>query len=448
MCFLIILIVIQIPVSKRIAMIRKFRLPVYQALWIIWLSLFCRNPGFAIQEPKQKAIEHEVNVTLKLIQVFVTDKNGDPPNDLNQADFAIFDNGIRQLVTDFERHFSPEKPVDVAVRPQPEPVERRIEPSGRKFILIIDYFHNDIPGVNTAKKSAQEFIESNLMVHDQVMLLSYHRERGLIQRMDFSGDLEKSSQAIKKIRGIPGNIERKSEDAWNKICILQFFRRLKDLAVSLKYIDGYKYLLLFSSGVARSRLYDQWSDGATAEFGIQDIRAGMHEELHDVSRNLAASNCPVFTINTLGTRAYLDSEDARGDHTLKTISDFSGGTYFNDGNRREVIWETIRKATTDYYVLGFYIKEDSDGKYHSLDVEVSRPGCRVRTQAGYYNPKPFQSYSDFEKNLHLLKLVNASETSLDDALPLDSVSLPFASGTARGMVTMVEVPLHEFPEMK
>ena len=57
------------------------------------------------QKKKDKgAIQHEVTVTLKLIQVYVTDKDGRPVTNLDKSDFEIFDNRKRKTITEFEAH--------------------------------------------------------------------------------------------------------------------------------------------------------------------------------------------------------------------------------------------------------------------------------------------------------------------------------------------------------
>jgi hypothetical protein len=48
--------------------------------------------------------QHEVKVTLKLVQVYVTDNKGNPVKDLAKEDFIVYDNGLRQKITEFERH--------------------------------------------------------------------------------------------------------------------------------------------------------------------------------------------------------------------------------------------------------------------------------------------------------------------------------------------------------
>jgi hypothetical protein len=56
------------------------------------------------KSPPQEALQYEVTVSLKLVQVYVTDKNGQPVADLNKEDFIVLDDGKPVAVTDFERH--------------------------------------------------------------------------------------------------------------------------------------------------------------------------------------------------------------------------------------------------------------------------------------------------------------------------------------------------------
>ena len=63
------------------------------------------RPGYnseIIQE--QETLKHEVKVTLKLVQVYVTDKKGNPVIDLDKEDFELYDKGQKMRITDFERH--------------------------------------------------------------------------------------------------------------------------------------------------------------------------------------------------------------------------------------------------------------------------------------------------------------------------------------------------------
>jgi hypothetical protein len=64
--------------------------------------------------------------------------------------------------------------------------------------------------------------------------------------------------------------------------------------------------------------------------------------------------------------------------------------------------EKIETLTGAYYVLGYPVPESWDGKYHEIKVKVKRPGCRVIFQPGYFNQKPFSSFSELEKKIHLV----------------------------------------------
>ncbi|MEE9390538.1 MAG: hypothetical protein V3U91_04780, partial [Candidatus Aminicenantaceae bacterium] len=55
-------------------------------------------------ERSQKAFQYEVTVVLKLVQVFVTDNEGNPVTDLTKDDFILYDNSKLQTITDFEKH--------------------------------------------------------------------------------------------------------------------------------------------------------------------------------------------------------------------------------------------------------------------------------------------------------------------------------------------------------
>ena len=56
------------------------------------------------EEDDQQELQQEVTVTLKLVQVYVTDKKGNPVTDLSQEDFELYDKGKLQKITDFEQH--------------------------------------------------------------------------------------------------------------------------------------------------------------------------------------------------------------------------------------------------------------------------------------------------------------------------------------------------------
>ena len=399
-----------------------------------------------IQEKRdQEELKHEVVVVLKLVQVYVTDKKGNPVTDLEKSDFTLFDNGKLQSITDFEKHLliQPEKKVEEEIaKTELPPAEDVSSKMNRKFFLLLDSFQNDIVGIVRSKKAVLHFIETQLQPTDEVGVLSYSRERGLILNEYLTNDHQKVREAIKRIKGF----QRKTsvsgaERDWMKMRIRQFAAEIKDLAKALRYIPGFKNIIFFSAGISRSWLYDE---GAPEDKTDPGVRVA----LEDMSKELAASNIPVHTVNTEGTRALLEKGmSSRGDHALKMISGLSGGRYFDDVRYYEKIAKIIQNVTGNYYVLGYYIDEKWDGKYHEIKVTVKRKGCEVYAQGGYFNPKPFSEFSEFEKQLHLMDLAFSEKPYFQEALRFPLLALSCSDKEECNLVMLSEIPMDKIKEV-
>ncbi len=119
---------------------------------IILLLAFLFQPGLhrlnsesAQAKKGQKTFQQEVVVTLKLVQVHVTDKKGNPITDLTKDDFILYDNRKLQTITDFEKHLLaiPEKPVKLGKKAIERIEEIKLPPSpdmssrlNRKFVFL------------------------------------------------------------------------------------------------------------------------------------------------------------------------------------------------------------------------------------------------------------------------------------------------------------------------
>jgi VWFA-related protein len=427
------------------------------------------NSGLLQEKKRQKPLEHEVTVTLKLIQVFVTDRKGNPVTDLEKSDFMLYDNGKLKTVTDLEKHFLtlPQKKVkekaEEQVKETPLTPPRTPSRLNRKFFFLVDMYQNDAAGLKKSKNSALHFIDTQLQPTDEVCVLSYSRNRGLILHEYLTADHQKAREAVKKIRGIPGTGGEKSEEEndWVIMKTFQYAREIKDLAKSLRYIPGFKNIIFFSAGVSRKLLYGL--GGPKDSTGLVQTNSSIRDAIIDLSKELASSNCPVYTVNTEGARGLLKDIDKayasqiaddreseiekKGDHSLQMISDFSGGKYFADVEQFETIAEEIQNVTANFYVLGYYIDEKWDGKYHTVDVKVKRKGCRVYAQGGYFNPKPFTEFSEFEKQLHLMSLAMGEKPYFQEPLNFPLIALPCSDKNESNVVLLSEIQLEKIKEI-
>ncbi len=211
-----------------------------------------------------------------------------------------------------------------------------------------------------------------------------------------------------------------------------FVATLTEFAKALRSVPGHKNIVLFSCGFARSTLAED---------------AGLRDAYEAMSKEFGASSSPVFTVNALGARANQLAAHYRGDSTLESLSAASGGRYFRDVARADTIVSGLQSATSNYYVLGYYINEQWDGRFHDVKIHVKREGGLVSAQSGYYNPKPFAQFSDFEKKLHLMDLAFSESPPLQNPIELPLVAFPCHEDSCAYLIAMTGLPLEVVREV-
>ena len=450
----------------------------------------------SIQERQDKAeLRTEVVVTLKLVQVFVVDKKGNPVLDLRKEDFLIHDNGRVQAISEFERHSlnlpSPEPespPVSLEATSLQPP--RDLMP--RKFIFLFDFAYNNPRGIIKAKEAALHFIDTQLRPTDEVGVLSYSGMGGLQLWEYLTSDHPKVRDVVeafglKKVSGRVDNLQEKYYEAvtgqnpadaagWGKATLrgnekslpdmgakpdleakpemkswvfaekgdlqaLMFAERLKDLALALRYEPGQKSIVFLSSGVPYSLIYGiqaAYGDGRFGSFGESLLK----QRYEDMLKELAASNCIIYALDTEEIGASL-KKDLRtmGAFTLQKITSATGGKYFGNINQYEKHIEKIQNLTGCYYVLGYSIDEKWDGAFHQLKVEVVRPGCEVHAQKGYHNPKLFREYTKLERMLHLVDLALNDDPVFQVPVRFPVATLPCPPDKKANLCLVAELPL-------
>lgn len=360
------------------------------SLFYFLLTAFFADPLIPGQEQKKTdSLQYEVSVTLKLIQVYVSYKDGNPVQNLTKEDFFLYDNGRPMTVTDFEIH-------RLAL-----PSQKDTEDSprmNRKFYLFLDAYRNDGLGLIKARITALHFIDTRVQSDDELGLISYSIGRGLIFHIPLTTDHEKIREAVETVKLFPW-ITPANNGATDMKEALDFTESLNDFAVSLRYIPGYKHIILFSAGLPRSLLE---SEDPRLRFD--------HERL---AKELASSSCSIFTIDTQGLRDLAGGREQKGDDSLRQLASLTGGRHFNNVDYRDVISEGIQNSTGYYYVLGYSVEETWDGKFHEIKVEVKQKGVRIQAQKGYFNPKAFAKFSKLEKRLHLINLARNLSPQFD-----------------------------------
>jgi len=416
-----------------------------------------KNP----QQTRENNLQHEVTVTLKLIQVYVVDKQGKPVTGLTVNDFEVRDNGRPKKITEFEKH-TLVLPEPVVTKLSDKPTEAVREPPKltRKFFLLFDYFWNDLAGIKMAKRAALHFLDTQVQPADEVALLTFYPRTGLAFNQQLTTNHQNIREAIEKLKFIPhlndpmiSGLEQKEKEKQNKAdpaedereeeenarLTNQFSEEMREFAKALRSLPGFKNIILYSRGISRKILYDSEIVSRSIE---RERTLAPYEKM---LKELATSSSSVHTINTQGAKAFLDPDPStRGIEALKQLSSQTGGKYFSDVVHYQEINQSIQAITGNYYVLGYYVSESWDGKYHELDVKVKKRGYEVLAQGGYFSPKPFKEFSAFEKEIHLLDLATRENPTFQVPLKFSSVALPCSDQESSNLVLISEIPADLF----
>jgi VWFA-related protein len=438
---------------------------------VLLLGIFQRSsPGQQsdlLQAKGQASLQHEVSVVRKLVQVYVTDKKGDPITDLEKDDFILYDNKDEKQITEFERH-ALSLPGSTAPAPATEPAVTAIEPPApllnRKLFMLFDLVFTQAKGFRIAKNAALQFLDSGLMPTDEASVLLFTGGRSLdirklptrdhaavreaVESLNISDLLDRvfneseivGPQILSGQDASVSNFRPSSSGGPSETRILagNFIWALKSFAQALRSQPGQKHVILYSKGIASATIGRGQAGGAYSE--LSRGYAAMCKEL-------AAAGISVFPVNTADPDAF-KVQFGTGETTLRETAALTGGRFLGFAVNAEKHMETLNNITGMYYVLGYPIGQTWDGKFHTIRVKVSRPDCEVHAQPGYFNPKPFGDYSKLEKEIHLVDLALSAKPISQDPVRFDMQALPVAGKPPENVALVVEIPKDKLADIE
>jgi VWFA-related protein len=431
------------------------------------IVLFSLPHGIGAQAGPDKALQNQVTVTLKLVQVYVTGKGKQPVTDLTPGDFEVTDNGQVHPVTHFEKHF-----LDAGEAPA---VSSTAPVTNRRFFLLFDFAFMDSRGIVKAKNAGLQFLSTEIQPTDEIGLVTYSASRGLVVHEYLTTDHERIRRMVdgfglrryagraenltdfvyqadlteeRSTMGETGALMENGPDAqfYSNQARLQTGQRIDDgrkqsyvdqakemirafniLAKALRSVPGFKNIIFFSGGIARQLIYGksggavvgQWStpEELAQQMGDYDAAqadSGLRDDFTDMLKEFKASNSPVYAVDVSRAQKEGDSNIQEGAgpalrgidgaDSLKQFASGTGGKFYANTMEAVKIANDIQTSTSAYYVLGYSVDEKWDGKFHKIKVKVNRKGVDVEAQGGYFSAKPFNDYTKYEKLFQVVDL--------------------------------------------
>ena len=281
--------------------------------------------GVAAQAPFRGGVDLvSLNVTVTESNRYITD--------LGEADFEVFEDGIKQETTFFSKE---QQPIALAI--------------------LLDTSASMESKLETAQEAAIGFAR-RLRPRDLMEVIEFDQQVSILQ--GFTRDVAALEKAIRQAT-VNG-----STSLYNAIYI-----SLKDLKKArAAYADEIRReaIVVLSDGDDTSSLVG-------------------YEEVLDVAKR---SNTAIYAIglkqNDVGNRDFKQAE-----FVLKQLSQETGGRAFFPGAVNELpkIYEQIAQELSSQYAIGYTSKNQArNGAWRRISIRVLRPNMIGRTRQGYYAP--------------------------------------------------------------
>jgi VWFA-related protein len=163
--------------------------------------LFSSLPAIAQQRPPVvSSLTETIDVSLVNVDVFVTDKAGNRIHGLKKDDFEIFENGVKQPISNFSEYSSTATP---AAAPEVAPQRAASTLQKRSIILFFDRIFL-LPDRNKAFfDSLRKLLHDSVKPGDRVMIVTFNRGV-LVNPLPFTDSMPAIDRALAGVEKMTG----------------------------------------------------------------------------------------------------------------------------------------------------------------------------------------------------------------------------------------------------
>jgi VWFA-related protein len=360
------------------------------------------------------------------VDVSVLDRDRRPVRGLTAADFAAFENGVRQEVLAFKEIDVPDPaPPPIAwMRDVAPDVKSNIAASdGRLVVLVLD---DGIAGLDLYARKVREIgrrIVDRLGPRDQAAVIF---TMGIKKSSDFTSDRTRLLATIDQFA--PGFVVNGPENA--AVCFTKVAEFLADAPQRRKaiiYISPGWPIDFLNPDNPEAETVKRWLDDAFDKAGRSNVNiysidpSGLTDEAIAGSEAQLAEGVMTTVVNgAFPPLPTVSAHDARAlSHDfLLTLAEHTGGRAIINNNEFASGVTQIFDETSSYYLLGYRSADErTDGKFRRIEVRVGRPDLMVHARTGYDAPKPEKANT---------RPVSPLVTALSGILPSSDIAMQVA----------------------
>jgi VWFA-related protein len=330
-----------------------------------------------------------------VVDVMVTDGNGNPVHGLTQSDFSMEENGKPQTIRSF-REFgtetqavepAPKLPLGVYTNSQSTPA------SGPVNILLIDAMHSDSVEIVRGLQGAAEYVTA--MPQGTKVAVFWLSASGMHMLQGFTSDRDSLLRAVRNGRTDIGSalngqaltrylMDRYTIDAMNQI------------AAYVAGIKGRKNLLWITPGMPVDLMRDGGYAWGGSQMPIQsrggNSRGGVFgndnagpdmslvHRLMDVYERFTAEQIAVSPVDPRGVLFNMGMTQLKAD---AVAADTGGEAFYNSNDLKTEIAKAVDDGSRFYTLSYIPPNQKDDSHYHHIKVEVGKPGLHLVYRQGY-----------------------------------------------------------------
>jgi VWFA-related protein len=399
-----------------------------RSLWAAGLVLGLSSAvALVAQAPPSMRVAESIQVNVINLDVFVTDKKGQPVTGLTKEDFEILEDSKPVQITNFYAENRAEAPREAAAKAADRPLDQRL-----RLVVYVDDVNLSAATRDNILGKVSEFLHRELVPGDEVMLVRYDLKLDL--RRPFTADLgqvDSDLAAISKLSSDMRQFEQSREQAVEDIigsmegdvyeptlvetrilawgeqegAVVKGALAALDSVVSwLAGVPGRKAILYVSDGLALAPGHDlfvAWAQGSRGLVGgsivdritpFKDQGLDLSKRFRETTAHAGRNGIAIYPIEAYGVRAARGTSRQNAtvqsrQNGLRLLAEETGGQALLNAAQPLVALAPLAQDLTTYYSLGYQPHRQGDEVEHRIEVRVKPKGAQVRYRR-WYRDKP------------------------------------------------------------
>jgi len=414
------------------------------------------------QGPQGQPPQFRAEINYVEVDARVLDEHGQPIRTLAQKDFAIFEDGVRQTLTNFSIVDIPIPASTVGGPPSPAVKSDVASNTGaadarRTYLIFLDSLSIDPTRTALVRTFLRRFIEHSIGADDVVGVATSGCDAAY---ENFTSDKPRLLAAVNRVVGqgqgsptvnalTPSARTSCGDSSDDPAGARRTQHQLMEIVHAMSGAGSGSRAIIF---VSESFPFETVSNTE----GITLLA-----DVNRVSAEARRSNVPIYPVDPRGLSSGFEdaiqaaglgtntpdpavgvlTEVRRAQDRMRFLATDSGGLPIVGVNDIDGAFDRIVGLSSFYYVLGYYSTNNRrDGKYRKLNVTVDRPGARVLNRRGYTAAaagaaKPPALAGPPKSSYELREALNAILPTA--GLPLEIAAAAFRQMSGRASVAVV-----------